>query len=279
MVQVLSDPFFTTVFHAAQKEAALSGDTVTLAGPAAFDIQQQVADVNSLVTQGYSGIMLSAADPSALIPAVQQANSAHVKVTLFEATLTNPGLAVDVADTDTYGGGVTGGKYMCTLLGGKGQVAVIGNTAAAPTIHDRWLGFEAGLKANCPAVQVIATEITNNDQTVAEADVKSVIAAHPNLAGLFADTIVDAQGVVQGVAGMATRPKIVAFDAEPAEAVLLEQGKVDALVAQQPALVGKLTVQGMLAELEGKSFTPVKVPTILMTKANFAQTKQYIYGG
>lgn len=214
-----------------------------LTGPSEFNVQQQVSDTESLVAEGAKGIMLGAADPTALIPAVQEAK--------------NAGIAVDAADTDTYGGDEQAGKYMCTLIGNKCQAAI---------------------KADCPAVQVVATEITNNDEATARADTTSLLAKYPRLARIFADNIVDAQGAVQGSTILGTaRPKIVAFDAEPAKAQMLKQGQADALIAEQPALLGQYAAEGLLDAVAGKAVPQKNVNTILITPQTLAADEKYVY--
>lgn len=85
-------------------------------------------------------------------------------------------------------------------------------------------------------------------------------------------------GVAQAATSLGTtRPKIVAFDAEPAEVQLLQEGKVDALIAQQPVKMGQVAAHALLDAVAGKTVKPVTIPTVLITKDTLAQSQAYIY--
>ena len=66
--------------------------------------------------------------------------------------------------------------------------------------------------------------------------------------------------------------KIVGFDAGPNQIKALEEGTVQALVAQQPATIGSDGVEQADAALTGKTVEPTKVQTgfTIITKDNLS---------
>ena len=70
---------------------------------------------------------------------------------------------------------------------------------------------------------------------------------------MFAANLFSAEGTATGVrqAGKQEQVKIVGFDAGPNQVKALKEGTVQALVAQQPALIGQYGVDAAVTALEG----------------------------
>jgi ribose transport system substrate-binding protein len=279
-VQILNDPFFAAVKRGAMAEARKLGNVqIIWTGPGQNNTQQQVADVQALVARRVSGIILSPGDATALVPPVQKAKAQGIPTVLYNSTLSDNSLAVATILSNNYVGAVAGGKYMCRAIGGHGQVAIIEAVTGIPVLNQRWNGFRHGLKTTCRAT-VVAAEITGNVVDKATSIVSSLLTRYPNLAGLYADDIVNADGVVAALqrTHKTGRVKVVAFDAEPAEVALLRQGKIKALVAQKPFLEGQDAVSDLYKYLNHQPFPKsTNVGYVLMTKANFNRTKKWAY--
>src|SRR4029453_15050285 len=85
-------------------------------------------------------------------------------------------------------------------------------------------------------------------------------------ANLFA-----AEGTATGVrqAGKTDQVKIVGFDAGPNQIKALKAGTVQALVAQQPGVIGQYGVDEAVAALDGGTVTPkVQTGFTIITKDN-----------
>ena len=68
--------------------------------------------------------------------------------------------------------------------------------------------------------------------------------------------------------------KIVGFDAGPKQVKDLEDGTVQALIAQQPAEIGKLGVQQAVAALKGETTKPeIGTGFTTITKDNLADNQ------
>jgi ribose transport system substrate-binding protein len=87
--------------------------------------------------------------------------------------------------------------------------------------------------------------------------VKAQLAKDPDLKGIFAANLFSAEGSANGLreAGKLGEVKMVGFDAGPAQVEQLEEGLVQALIAQKPADIGRQGVEQAVNALEDK---PVK---------------------
>ena len=102
------------------------------------------------------------------------------------------------------------------------------------------------------------------------------------IVGIFATNLFSAQGAATGIrqAGKSGKVKIVGFDAEPDEITALQQGTVQALIAQSPYTIGTNAVDQAVAALSGKPTTKkigTKFTIITQANLNSADSQAAIY--
>ncbi|WP_354644164.1 substrate-binding domain-containing protein [Kitasatospora camelliae] len=91
----------------------------------------------------------------------------------------------------------------------------------------------------------------------AAAQVQAVLAAHPDLRGVFAGDTITARGINTGLklAGKQRVVKVVGFDAGPEQVAALGADTLQVLVAQDPAGIGTQAVYQLAAAFEGRPVT------------------------
>jgi ribose transport system substrate-binding protein len=106
---------------------------------------------------------------------------------------------------------------------------------------------------------------------VAAAMATAALSAHPDLVGIFGTNLFSAEGAATGLrsAGASQKVKIVGFDAGPKQVEDLQQGIVQALIAQKPAEIGKDGVEQAIKALKGEPVEK-KIGTgfVVVTKEN-----------
>jgi ribose transport system substrate-binding protein len=88
---------------------------------------------------------------------------------------------------------------------------------------------------------------------------------------VFAANLFAAEGTATGVrqAGKRDQVRVVAFDAGPNQVKALKDGTVQALIAQQPADIGRYGVDAAVAALDKGTVTPkVQTGFTVITKDN-----------
>jgi ribose transport system substrate-binding protein len=125
-------------------------------------------------------------------------------------------------------------------------------------------------------------EYSNDKPEVAASKTTALLAAHPDLVGIFGTNLFSAEGAATGLrsAGASKKVKIVGFDAGPKQVEDLEQGIVQALIAQKPADIGKAGVEQAIAALKGEPVQK-KIGTgfVVVTKENMndPDVKPFLY--
>src|ERR1700730_15359256 len=107
-----TNPFFGKMRDGAQKEADAKGaKLLTAAGKFDGDNASQVTAIENMVNAGVKGILITASDTKAIVPAVGKARAKGVEVIALD-TPTDPQSAVDALfATNNFTAGTLIGKY------------------------------------------------------------------------------------------------------------------------------------------------------------------------
>jgi ribose transport system substrate-binding protein len=268
---VAGDGFYVTMGCGMQAEAKKLGDaTVNIQGPTQFDATLQNPIIESVTASHPDAIMIAPDDVSASRPPIAQAMAAGIKVVLVDTTLTDPSGAVSQISSDNLAGGADAFAAVKELVPGGGQVFVVNTKPGISTTDQRTAGFAAAVKAD-PRFSYVGVQYDNDTAALAAQVTLAELQKNPGIVAIFATNLFSAEGAATGIrqAGKAGKVKVVGFDAEPDEITALQQGTVQALIAQSPYVIGQDAVDQAVAALQGKPTTP-KIGTkfTIITNAN-----------
>jgi ribose transport system substrate-binding protein len=268
---VKGDQFYVTMQCGAQEAARAAGATLDVAAPDEFDASLQTPVVNAVVAKKPDAILVAPTDTQAMIPPLTQAKQAGIKLVFVDTTTENGAeLAESEIASDNEEGGREAARTLAELTGGKGSVLVINVKPGISTTDARAKGFEDEIKKT-PGLKYIGQEYSNDKPEIAASKATAALAAHPDLVGIFGTNLFSAEGAATGLrsAGATKKVKIVGFDAGPKQVEDLEQGIVQALIAQKPADIGRAGVEQAIAALKGESVQK-KIGTgfVVVTKEN-----------
>jgi ribose transport system substrate-binding protein len=214
--------------------------------------------------------MIAPDDVSASQTPVDQAMNAGIKVVLVDTTLNNPAGAISQISSDNLAGGADAFAAIKKLVPGGGQVLVVNTQPGISTTDQRTAGFAAAAKADSK-FKYVGVQFDQDSASIAAQVTAAALQKYPNITGIFATNLFSAEGAATGIrqAGKSGKVKVVGFDAEPDEITALQQGTVQALIAQSPYTIGTDAVDQAVAALQGKTTTK-KIGTkfTIITKSN-----------
>jgi ribose transport system substrate-binding protein len=264
---VAGDEFYITMDCGAQQAAEELGVNYSVQGPNEFDPTEQIPIVEAVVAQQPDAILIAATERTALIGPLQQAQDAGITVVLVDTIVDDPDIGVSRIATDNVEGGRVAGEALVELIGGEGTVFVNTTQPGVSTVEERQQGFEEVIEGE-PGIEYLGAEYNNDDPTRAAQITSAVLADNPDLAGIFATNLFSAEGAATALreAEAQEQVQIVGFDASPGQVDQLEEGLVQALVAQNPREIGFQGVQTAVAALRGEEYeeqitTPLTVVT------------------
>ena len=274
---VKGDEFYITMNCGAQAEAEKQGVTLDFQGPDQFDASLQTPIVNGVIAKKPDAILIAPTDAKAMYAPIKQAADAGIKIVLVDTTLENADMAVSQIASDNVGGGKAAAKALADAIGGSGKVFVNNVKPGISTTDQRAQGFEE--EAKNLGLEYVGMEYNQDQPDKAAAITKGVIAKYPDLKGIFAHEPVRGRRLRGRPARVRQHDvKIVGFDAGPKQVKDLEEGLLQALVAQKPADIGAQGVQQAVAALKGEP-TKEKIGTgsTILTKDNLADNQDAVY--
>lgn len=271
-ISTLNNPFFVSLRDGAQQAADEAGVELIISD-AQNDAATQQDDVQNFVTQQVDAILVNPVDSEAVVPAVQAANQADIPVIALDRGASGGEIATLIA-SDNVEGGRLAGEELIELVG-SGPVAQLEGIPGASPTRDRGQGFEEAINAQ-DAVELVASQTANFDRAEGLNVTENILQSSPEIKGIFAQNDEMALGAVRALGNRAgTDVKIVGFDAVEDALKAIQDGKMNATVAQQPDRIGSLGVENAMKVIEGESVDEnIPVPVKLVTEENVSEFLQ-----
>lgn len=257
-------------------------------GPAEYDVNAMVAALDQAIAQKPNGIVLMGVDDSLKV-GIKKAMDAGIPVVTVDADLPDSGRIAFVG-TGNLAAGKLGGEELATLVGGKGQVAIM-TKPGQPNLDERVEGYKQAL-AKYPDIELVQIANTNADPVVAAQAAAAILQKYPDIAGIGCVESAGGSGAATAVseAKKQGKVKIVSMDRSNDIIQSIEDGVITATIAQQTALMSYYAIQilynlnnsnvGITTDNKqaGISGTPVSVDTgcVVVDKNNakyFLRTK------
>ncbi|MFM1919824.1 MAG: hypothetical protein RLZZ303_1458 [Candidatus Hydrogenedentota bacterium] len=249
----LAHQFWLTVKQGAEAAGEEFGANIVWQGPAKeTEIEKQISIVNDMITRGVDAIVMAACDENALVPTIQKAMDAGIKVITIDSGVKSD-LPLSFVATDNVAGARAAADTLAKMTGESGKVGLIPFVPGAATSELREQGFKEGIAAY-PNMELAATLYCHSDVAKAMDAARDMMTAHPDLKGIFAANEAAAIGAAQAIrtAGKQGQVLLVAFDAAEEEVAGLQEGVIQALIVQNPFNMGYLGVKAALDALDGK---------------------------
>jgi ribose transport system substrate-binding protein len=252
--------FWQAVKQGAESKAKELGVKVTFDGPAAeTEVDNQLQMLQAAIDKKPNAIGYAALDPEACVPLMDAAKSAKIPVVQFDAGC-NSDYPLNISKTDSLAAGALAADHMAELIGKKGEVAIIGHSQINSTGVERRDGFVKQIKSKYPDVKIVDIQYGDGDHLKSADIAKAMIAAHPNLKGLYGTNEGSAIGIVDAVGELGLKPgqlTVVGFDSGKGQIDAITSGLMAGAITQNPIGIGESTVQSAYDAIKGK--TPEKV--------------------
>jgi len=221
------------------------------------EYSRQIQIVDSMVARHVDGLAVAATDKTALSQPIERAAKAGILVTVFDSGVDTNDYLTFVA-TNNYEGGQMGARKLAELIHGKGKVAVLMNAPGSSSTMEREKGFEDVIAKEFPNIQIVARQFGMSDRAKARDAAENMLAAHDDLAGMFASAEPSSVGAALAIKarGLADKVNLVAFDSTEGMVEDLKTGAIDAMVVQDPFKMGYQAVKTQVDHLHG--ITPAK---------------------
>lgn len=270
----LGNPFFVTIAKGAEaKVKELNPSAKVLAVSADYDLNKQFTQIDNFIAAGVDMILLNAADPKAIEPAVKKAQKAGIAVVGVDVAAAGADATVQ---TDNVQAGRIACEHIVKRLNGQGNV-IIQNGPQVSAVVDRVKGCKAVFAA-APEIKVLSDD---QDGKGSREGGMNVMLGHltrfPKLDAVF--TINDPQAIGTDLAARQLKRKgivITSVDGAPdIENALKTDTLVEASASQDPWAMAQQAIVIGNDVLNGKrpASPMVLIPSTLITRDNVTSYK------
>ncbi|WP_442582834.1 substrate-binding domain-containing protein [Mesorhizobium sp. ASY16-5R] len=273
-----TNPFLVTMVNGAKKSAeewkakGVNVDLIVTNG-GDTDKAKQVSDLEDLNAQGVDGVLIFPGDSVMVAEPIKNTfNAQSIPVVITDIGIRS-GKYESLIITDNYKGGQQAADYMATLLPKGSKVVTLDHAPTNDNGQTRQKGFEdrakeLGLEV-LPEQPVAFLTLDAGRQSM-----EDLLVSEPDVKGAFAFNQLVIQGAYQALeqAKKAGEVKLIGFDLDPVSYKMVQDGKIDALVVQDPYKMGYEGMNIVLTKLGGGEVPhDIGLGTKLLTKANAAE--------
>jgi ribose transport system substrate-binding protein len=275
IVKATTSQYWATVFDGAHAAAKVLGVKInTLGAPSELDAAQEVSIMENAISAKPTGIVIAATNAQALAAPIAAATKAGIPVIVIDSNANTDQYVTFLATNNETGGRKAADEVARCVKArtGKveGKVAYLTALAGAQSLNDRDKGFVEELK-KYPGLAIVEHRVGNNQPSKALSDSEDLLTRHPDLVGMFADNELEGDGAGTAVSEKSLGGKVclVAFDTSDQEIKFVRTGIIDALIVQNPFMMGYAGVWYALAAAHGVVFPKyVDTGVSVVTKAN-----------
>ncbi|HOV38005.1 MAG TPA: sugar-binding protein [Spirochaetales bacterium] len=251
-------PYYEPCFAGFLDAAKKYGVVAEKVDPQKFELPLQVKVIEDLIARKVDGIAISALDDAGLVPVINEATKAGIKIITFDAPAPSSA-ALTYIGTDNETAGYEAGKRMAKVMGNSGELIILQGGLGAANLNLRTKGFKRAVAEVAPNIKVLDVVDVQGDFAVAVNKTEAILQAYPNLKGIFA---VSAEGAPAASAvlkqqGKAGKIMLGGFDDLKDTLQGIRDGSVAFCVVQKTYKMGWLSVEMLLKALKNESIPKV----------------------
>ncbi|MCB2291202.1 ribose ABC transporter substrate-binding protein RbsB [Clostridium sp. CS001] len=250
VLSTLNNPFFVSMKEGAEKKAKELGYEIIVLD-SQNDATKERANVEDLVQQGISVLIINPTDSDAVANSIAVANDKKIKVLTVDRKA-NGGEVISHIASDNVKGGEMAAEFILEKLGGKGNLVELQGIPGASATRDRGQGFH-NIVDNKDGVKVVASQAADFDRQKGLTVTENVIQATPTFDAIFAHNDEMALGAIQAIKTANKNVIIVGFDGNDDAKAAVASGELAATIAQKPDLMGEIAVENAVKVAKGET--------------------------
>ena len=265
---ILANPYWDVVQAGVETAAKNLGVNVEVMGTNAVDINKMCEYMETAIAKGCDGILTMSLSASAFSPYIDKAKEAGIPVVLVDTDAPDSKRDCYIG-TNNYEAGVTLGKALVELTGGKATIGIMSGVADQQNMIDREAGVKAGI-ADQPDMKVVTTEFDNSalDQCIAKTE--AMILAYPEIDALVGieGFGVPGMGKVLKEQGLADSYTLVGFDNVDETIAFIKEGIAEGTCVQRQYMMGYSGIEALVKINKGEAVADIDSGGVILTKDN-----------
>lgn len=271
IVKSMQFSFMLSMIDGAQAAAALVPNiNIKCIGPETpYSVEEQIQLVEQAITDGADAILITPADSTGIVPAIEKANAAGIPI----ATPNTKAYGGDVLTwigVDNYTVGYELGKALCTALDGKGKIVLIEGTAGNSTSTERVDGYLDAIKEH-PGIELLDSQPADFNREKGMTVMENFLQRYPEIDGVGSVNKDMTMGAIEACKAVGRDKDIVqvTFDVDNDCLDAIDAGDILITGAQEEKSQVANAIYACLLALNGYKVAPQQyIPMTLVTKEN-----------
>lgn len=231
-ISTLNNPFFVTLRDSIEELAEEKEYEVEIVD-AQDDSAKQVNDIEDLMQQDVDYLIVNPTDSSAVSGSVETANAEDIPVITIDRSVESGEVAAFIA-SDNVEGGELGAQYIVDELGEGAKVAELEGVPGASATRERGEGFQNVAEES---LEVVTSQTANFNRSEGLDVTQNILQANSDIQAIFAHNDEMALGALEALSD--ENVIVIGFDGTDDARNSVENGGLEATVAQQPDLMGE----------------------------------------
>jgi ABC-type sugar transport system substrate-binding protein len=235
------NPFRIAETQSIRDEAAKLGIPTNhlLTTNAQSDLNKQISDIKSLLSQGAQLLIVAPLNSDGLQPALDAAKAKQVPVVTIDRKVTSQPCTdyLTFIGSDFISQGKRAADAMVKATGGTGKIAILLGSSGNNVTTDRTKGFKDELAAT-PGLSVVAEQTGEFDRAKGQAVMEQLIQSNPDITAVYAENDEMGIGAVNALKAAGKKPgqdvKIVSVDGTRNAVQLIADGSYNAVIESNP---------------------------------------------
>lgn len=242
VLSTLNNPFFVSMKDGAERESKKLGyDLIVL--DSQNDPVKERSNIEDLIQLDIVALLINPTDSDAVVKAIEVANQSNIPVITLDRQSNGGEVTTHIA-SDNIKGGAMAGEFVLEKFGTTQNVNIveIQGIPGASATRDRGTGFHSVLddKSN---VTFISSQAADFDRQKGLSVMENIIQGNKDIQVVFAHNDEMALGAAKAIMANNIDATVIGFDGGDDALDAIENGEMQATVAQQPDLIGELGVQ------------------------------------
>ncbi|MFS2151178.1 ABC transporter substrate-binding protein [Rhizobium sp. Rhizsp42] len=248
--------FWQAVKSGAEQSAKKNGVTITFEAPETEAmIDKQIDMLNAAIAKKPQGLGFAALDSQAEVPLLKKAHEAGIPIVAFDSGVDSD-LPLATCSTDNLKAAAAAADKMAEAVGKAGEIGMLVHDQTSQTGIQRRDGFKNQIESKYPDIKIVDIQY-GGDPLVATESAKAMLAAHPQIKGIFASNEGSAIGLLQ--AARESKAKIIAigFDSGKQQRAAIADGSEYGAITQNPVGIGECVVDSLAKAIKGEKLDKV----------------------
>ncbi|WP_423189934.1 D-ribose ABC transporter substrate-binding protein [Alkalibacterium sp. f15] len=247
-LSTLNNPFFVSLQEGVETAAEAEGTDVRTVD-AQDDTAKQLNDVNDLIQQGVDVLLINPVDSAAIEPAIESANSAGIPIITIDRS-SEGGEVVTLVASNNVEGGEMAAQRIIDLVGEGAVTVQLEGVPGASATRERGEGF---MNVAEDGLDVVDSQTANFNRSEGLTVMENMLQSNSDVEAVFAQNDEMALGAIEAIeaAGLADDIIVIGFDGNDDALAAVEEGRLDATIAQQPDEMGRIAMETAYEYFEG----------------------------